>query len=43
MLVGIAVLTVVALGGVMRLRFSSGESYPEYSTNRVDPLGTRAL
>jgi len=43
MLVGIAVLTVVALGGVMRLRFSSGEIYPEYSTNRVDPLGTRAL
>ena len=43
MLVGIAVLTVVALGGVMRLRFSSGVSYPEYSTNRVDPLGTRAL
>jgi hypothetical protein len=43
LLAGIAVLTVFALGGVMRLRFGSGESYPEYSTRRVDPLGTRAL
>ena len=43
MLAGIAVLTVIALGGVMRLRFGSGDSYPEYSTRRVDPLGTRAL
>ena len=43
MLAGIAVLTVIALGGVMRLRFGSGDSYPEYSTRRVDPLGTRAF
>lgn len=43
MLAGIAVLTVIALGGVIRLRFGSGDNYPAYSTRRVDPLGMRAF
>lgn len=40
---GLAVLTVVVIGGVMKLRFDTGETYPHYSSLRSDPLGTRAL
>ncbi len=43
MLAVIAVLTLVALGSLMKLRFDTGETYPHYSSQRADPLGTRAL
>jgi hypothetical protein len=34
---------LAALGRFVFLRFSSGELYPEYSTLRADPFGTKAL
>ena len=44
------VLLVVALAGfvygllhLFRLRFEAGDSYPEYSSLRADPLGSKAL
>ena len=44
--IGLAVVIAGFLLGVGRfayLRFSSGELYPEYSSLRADPLGTKAL
>jgi hypothetical protein len=34
---------LLALGRFVYFRFSSGESYPQYSTLRADPLGSKAL
>lgn len=39
----LAIATTVVIGGLMQVRFDSGEHYPHYSTLRVDPLGTRAF
>ncbi len=43
MLIGIGVVSLVAIGSVMKVRVESGETYPFYSSLRADPLGTRAL
>lgn len=37
------VLALMALFNVLRTRYDTGESYPEYSSLRADPQGTRAL
>ena len=42
-LAGMAVLALMALFSVLRARYDTGESYPEYSSLRADPQGTRAL
>jgi len=39
----LAVLVVLVFGRVLKLRFSSGEVYPHYSSLRSDPLGTGAF
>lgn len=43
LLAGIAVVTVAIIANLISLRFDTGETYPHYSSLRVDPLGTRAL
>ena len=42
-LAGTGVLALVALMSVLRARYDAGESYPEYSSLRADPQGTRVL
>ena len=39
----IAVLMVICIGQLFRLRFARGDIYPPYSSFRADPLGTKAL
>ncbi len=39
----LAVLLIGVFSRVLDMRFSSGEIYPHYSTQRSDPLGARAL
>lgn len=42
-LVAVALVLLVAIGGVFELRVGGGELYPPYSSLRADALGTRAL
>ncbi|MCB1230790.1 MAG: hypothetical protein KDN19_11015 [Verrucomicrobiae bacterium] len=39
----LAALLLAGFIGVLRIRFESGEIYPHYSTQRSDPLGSKAL
>lgn len=43
LLIGLLAMLVVGVAVVFRLRLSSGDVFPEYSSLRADPLGTRAL
>jgi len=43
LLAGIAVLGTMAISKMLADRFDTGDEYPEYSTMRTDPLGTRAI
>jgi hypothetical protein len=42
LLMGLAILLGGGIYKVFRLRFESGDVYPEYSTLRADPLGAKA-
>lgn len=42
-LVGVALMLVVGLVELFRARFATGDVYPEYSSHRGDPLGTRVI